>query len=259
MRATTVLRSLLLGAVLVASAAAPLTAQEPAQYLYVVTLTPKLDQLGAFEDFERQIAEARRRTGDTRSVYVHQVTAGGPINRFHVVIPFGDFSELESWPSVPALLAAGFGEREGARIYQAGIATEESVEIAVQVLQPEYTSSAVSASSGASITHLVTTRINPQRVGDYDAFLSALSAAEEKRGIRRIRRAVTMGDLYTYTAVSQSEGWADVRATPGPGALIVEDLGDEMGERLLAQADAAVVGRTIEVLRYREDLSYQPD
>lgn len=238
-------------------APAAATAQAPAPYIYVVTITAKLDRMQDFQTYERQINEARRRTGDPRSVYVYQVAAGGPVNRFHVVIPFDDLAEIDSWPTVPDLLVAGFGEEEGARIYAAGVAAEESVQVAVQVLQPDWTGGSALTPSGTSLTHLVTTRVHPSRRADYEAFLAALKAAEDEHGVRRIRRNITMGELFTYTSVSQSDGWTDVRAAPGPGQLIREEYGEAMGGRLLAGADAAIVSRTIEVLRYREDLSYE--
>jgi len=249
---------------LVAAAAALLApggtqAQAPSQYLYVAKITVKFGQLQEFMEYEHQIQEARRRTNDPRTVSVHQIQVGGAPNQFHVVIPISNLAELDSWPSVPDLLTTAFGQRDGARIYADGTATLESVEYAIQVLQPDYSSGANIDVSGATFTSLVTTTVRPGMSEDYTAYLAALKVAEDKRGIRRIRRNVTIGDLFTYTSVSQAAGWATLRADPGPPAVVMDEYGEEVGGSLLAKANAAVVSRTIEVLRLREDLSYRPN
>jgi len=116
------------------------SAQAPAQYIYVATITVEFGRIQDFEEYEHQIQEARRRVGDPRSVSAYQMQAGGAPNRFDVVIPFDDLSELDSWPSVPALLESAYGQRDGARIYAEGSATIESVEYVIQALQPDHSS-----------------------------------------------------------------------------------------------------------------------
>jgi hypothetical protein len=240
-------------------AAQSVSAQAPARYIYVATVTAKFGQLQEFLEYERQIQEARGRTSDRRSVSVHQMQVGGAPNRFHVVIPVGDLSEMDSWQSVPDLLISAFGQRDGSRIYAEGTSTLESVEYAVHVLQPDHSSGSGVSVSGATLTSLVTTRVRPEMADDYAAYLVALKVAEDKRGIRRTRRNVTFGDLFTYTSVSQATGWSTLRSDPGPAAVIIDEFGEEVGGTLLAKANAAVVSRTIEVLRLREDLSYAPN
>lgn len=234
-------------------------AQAPAQYLWVARITAKLGHVEEWAAFEKQIQEARRRTGDPRSVSVYQLQTGGPANLFHAVIAFDDLSQLDSWPSVPELLQAAYGERDAARMYAEGTATEESVEIEIHALEPQFSSGAAVDPSGTTMVQLVTTRVRPALADDYDAFLSALKMAEDERGIRRVRRSVAMGDLFTQTAVNQATGWSDVRADPGPVAVVIDEYGEDVGGTLLSKANAAVVSRSIEVLRLREDLSYTPD
>lgn len=251
-------RSLVFAAVLVA-VAAPQRASAQARYIFVATVMAEFGRLADFIEYEGRIREARRRTNDPRSVSVYQIQAGGPPNRFDVVITFGDISEMDSWPSVPELLVSAYGERDGARIYAEGSATIESVDYVVQVLHPEWSSGAGAALSGTQLTQLVTTRIRPDLADDYGAFLSALKVAEDKRGIRRTRRNVTLGELFTYTAVSQASSLSLLRSDPGPPAVVVDEYGEELGGSLLARADAAVVDRTIQIFRLREDLSYAPN
>ena len=94
----------------------------PANYLFVVTIEAKTDQRAAFEAYEQQIAEAQRMAGDARTVTIYQTRLGGPITRYRVVIPFRDYREMDSWPSVPELLTRAYGERDGARILAEGTA-----------------------------------------------------------------------------------------------------------------------------------------
>lgn len=235
------------------------SAQQPARYLWVATIQAKFGQVPDFIEYERQIQEARRRTGDPRTVSVYQLQTGGPPNRFDAVIGFNDLSEMDSWPSVTDLLTRAFGERDGARIYAEGTAALESVDYSVHVLHPEHSSGSNRPVSGTTLTNLVTTRVRPELADDYNAFLSALKVAEDKRGIRRGRRTVTLGELSTYTAVNQASDWATLRADPGPPAVIIDEYGEAVGGTLLAKASAAVISRTIQVFRLREDLSYSPN
>jgi hypothetical protein len=260
-RVTPVLRSPCAFAALATllAAPAPSAAQTPSPYLFVATITAKFGQIQDFVEYEHQIQEARRRTSDPRSVSAYQMQAGGPPNRFDVVIPFDDLSDLDSWPSVPELLQSAYGERDGARIYAEGSATIESVDYAVHVFQPDWSSGSNLSPAGATLTQLVTTRVRPELASDYGAYLAALKVAEDKRGIRRIRSNVTLGQLSTYTSVNQAASWAGLRADAAPPVVVRQEYGEEIGGTLLAKANAAVMSRTIVVFRLREDLSYTPD
>lgn len=254
-----VLRMLAIGALGWTATVPGASAQEPAQYLSIVELTVKIDGLLDFATYEQRLTEARRRIGYPHPVSVYQMASGGPVNRFHVVTPFDELSEMDGWPTIPGLLDQVYGESEGSRIYAEGVATLESVEYSVHVLQPDFSSGASRSWPANTMVQLVTTRVDAARSDDYTAFLAALKVAEDRAGLRRVRRTVTVGDQFTHTAVTQANNWSDIRADAAPPVVLREEYGESTSARLLAGANAAVLSRTIEVLRLREELSYQPN
>jgi hypothetical protein len=234
-------------------------AQMPSQFLYVARVQVRLGQLVNWETYQRQVVEAQRRLGDGRAVGRFQTRLGGPVLLFHVTIPLEEYGELDSWRSVPQLLREAYGDEEGMRILEAGGSLEASVETEVHVLLPEFSSGLNQDATGRPILQVVTTEVDPARIADYEAFLGALARAEESRGIRRIRRVSTMGELYQYTAVEQFPTFAEFRQGLGVNAVVLEEYGDVVGQNLIDRANAAVRGRVIEVLQLREDLSYAPN
>jgi hypothetical protein len=250
--------AVLLACLVTTAAAVTAVAQTPPQFLSVVRVEVRPGELGSWESYQRQMVDAQRRVGDQRPVSRFQTWSGGPVGLFHVVLPFQEFSEIDDWRSLPELLREAYGDDEGMRILGAGAALEASVETVVHVLRPELSSGLNQDASGLPILQLVTTEVDPARLADYEAFLRALAAAEDERGIRRIRRVSTTGELYRYSAVEQFSSFADFRASPGPEPLMIDVYGEVLGRNLLDRANAAVRSREILVLRLREDLSYTP-
>jgi hypothetical protein len=231
----------------------------PPQYIHVVRVEARLGELSRWEAYQRQLVEAQRRVGDHLAVTRFQSRMGGPINEFHVVIPFQDFSELDRWRGVPALLREAYGDEEGTRIRDEGNGLEVSVEIAVHALLPEFSSGMNKDVSGFPITQLVVTDVDPARTEDYQAFLGAVAKAEDARGIRRIRRLSTIGELNRYSSIEQFRSFAEFRTDPSPQALVLEEYGPVVGQSLLDGANAAIRRREILVFQVREDLSYRPE
>jgi hypothetical protein len=240
--------------VALASVSAP---SAPTRYLLVTTIEVRADQRTAFESYQKQIAEARRKTGETRTVRIYQTRLGGPPTRYRVVIPFQDHQEMESWPSLPELLTLAYGEREGARIMAAGNASIASAEAAVRVLRPEF-SSGTGRAGGGRFSQVVVTDIEPALAEDYAAFLRTVKTAEDIRGIRTVRRTNSMGPAFVHYAVRQFDEYSDVGTWPAPPALLREKLGHEASAQILARANAAVRSRSMELIEVREDLSYAP-
>lgn len=248
---------LALGPMLVVQTAAA-AQSSPSRYLYVITITVDPAQRSAFETYETQVQEARKRTGDRRSVIVYQTRLGGPNNQYRAVIPFDDYQEMDAWPTIPDLLSTAFGERDGAKIRAEGSAAITSVVTEVSILQPDF-SGGVGRPGGGRFSQVVTTEIDPALSDDYTGFLRAVKAIEDARGIRTVRRTNSMGRGFVHYAVRQFDAYADIGTNQGPPALLAEELGEEVGARILARADAAVRSRSFELLEVREDLSYTPD
>jgi hypothetical protein len=249
---------LLLTAALTLGGTVALSAQSGAsQYLYVVTLDARPDMISEFENHQRQIAEARRRVGDQRTVYVYQTRTGGPVTRFRVVLRFDDYAELDSWPRVPELLARAYGAEEGARMAAEGLGYAAAPETRVNALQPDHTSGTAADPTAAPFIQVVTTVVDPALESDYRAFLVGLKASEDARGLSTIRRTSAMGEMFTYYASRLAPSYGELMQRPPPGQHLEEDQG-RAGVWLIERANAAVRSRTIEVIQLREDLSYFP-
>lgn len=232
--------------------------QAPAEYLFVVTITVEPGQGPVFEEYERRLRDARERTGDDRSVSVYQNRMGGPLNQYRIVIGFDDYAEVESWPTIPELLTEAYGEDEGERIRAAGAAAIAAVDNQVRAFQRPFSSGLDIVGEGRFF-QVVTTEVDMALTRDYEAMLESLKAAEDQRGVRRIRRAGGMGAASVYTVARQLESLGDLFDGASPPQLLREVHGEGAGQGIWDRAQAAVLHRTIEVIELREDLSYAPE
>lgn len=251
-------RSLLM-ALLLSPLAASVTPQPvlgqsaTARYLQVVTLRTNMGDGAAWEAYQRQVAEARRRLGVDRSVLIYQVRMGGRVGEYRAVIAFSDLAELDSFRGPGTVMAEVHGQEEAARMNPNALA---SVDIAVHELLADVSSGEARAGSRTRYIQVVDTEIDPAREADYRAFLRSLAAAEDAQGVRAIRRVATLGPAFTFYAVTGYSSLGELRSGPGPVARLAEEHGQEVADEIWARGNAAVRSRRVFVMELREDLSY---
>lgn len=228
----------------------------PSRFLHVVTITVQPGTSQTWADYRMRVNEAAERVGDRRTQSVITPVLGGSPNRFRIVTPFNDYSEVESWQGPRALLAEAFGAEEAARIAAPVEGIMTAVDITVRQFQPNLSGTPDAVTTGQCL-QLVTTTVDPSRSSDYVAFVSAVKAAEDRRGISRQRRTNAMGTSFTYTTSWLFDSMAG-REIPGPGPLLTEDLGEDVAQSILDRANEAVESRTFEIWRFRDDLGRNP-
>jgi hypothetical protein len=237
---------------------APLSAQPAGQpgavrYLNVVSLVTELGGAPAWEAYEREVQEARRRLGVDRNVLIYQVRMGDTSAQYRAVIPFADFADMDGWRSPAGVMAEVHGAEEGARMNPN---VTRTVENTVHELQPDLSSGDTRAGSRDRYIQVVETQIDPALDADYRAFLRSLAAAEDAQGVRAIRRTATLGPAFTFYSVTGFATLGDLRSGPGPVALLAGMHGQELADEIWARGNAAVRERRVFVMELREDLSY---
>lgn len=230
----------------------------PANGLYVITATVRPERAAAYEDYIREVQAAAARVQATpNAVLVFQNVLGGPMNRYRFVIPMDDMADMDSWKTVPEIMIEAHGERNARQMMEAGSGAVLTMDNAIRALQPNYSSSSAEA-LGTLYAEVITTEVDPTMTADYNDFLHSLKVAEENHGVRRDRRANAMGTLGTYTSVISFDTFEQRSKVPGALALLQAEYGEQAGQRIMDRGQAAVRGRTIEVIRLREDLSRMP-
>ena len=251
-----IVRLLILVAAVIGMVAPFAAAQNsPANFLNVLTVTVNGGKAAQFENFAKRVRSAAEQIGNSQTVLIAQSRLGGPNNQYLVVIPFNEWDELDTAPSVAETLAEAFGDDEAMKIGAMGGEAIAMIENAVGRFRPEFSSNASAAPLGQRYAFLVTTEIDPAQQDAYELFLRSLKAAEDKAGIRRVRRTTAMGAAFRHTALWQVDSLAQGNSVPGPGTLLRDEYGTERAHAISEGARRAVRGRTFTVLELRPDLS----
>lgn len=255
-----ILASILSGGILLAPGSC-LDAQDSrppaAEFGYYVTVAVAPGQSANYERFLARIRAAAMEQGQDRPVLVYRIRLGGAGNRYMIFQPFDSYDELMARPTVQELLEAADGGEGGMGAMADAAESIRSIETRTAVLQPDF-SGTPKRGSAKRFLQLVTTRIEADGAADYTAMLRSLKVAEDRRGIRSIRRSNSMGPLFHHTAEVEFDDFAERDAQPAPPALLAEEFG-EVGRRTWERATAVVRDRSIELWELLPELSTLPE
>lgn len=113
---------------------------------------------------------------------------------------------------------------------------------------------------GASNPWLNVTRVNvhPGQVGDFEDYLKKIQAARTKIGLPHeaiVYQTVMGGSPFTYHSVTPFTSWEQMDAFPSVLATLTKALGEIEAAKLLKVGRSAIADVTIEIYRFRLDLS----
>lgn len=239
----------------------PAVAQNPAtEFIQVITTTVKSDAVTEYEDYVKKIIAGSDKIGTSQRVLAYQVGLGGPGFKYHFVIPFNKWEELDGFLPIPQLLSRAYGEAEGTRILKSGRAAIEHSETAVYRHMRNLSTRPRFNDPPSPFIMLVRTEIEPDMAASYERYLARLKAAQEQEsGTRSVNRSVSvLGPAGTYLGANffgkhaERDGWSQVTD------LLRKTYGEAEGQELTESSLRAVRKREIYIMSYRPDLSRRP-
>jgi hypothetical protein len=136
------------------------------------------------------------------------------------------------------------------RVVRSCAAASVFVLIAVGTVQPQ--------SGAPSLVQVTTTIVKPSMVAEYEDYVKKIGAAGAKVGqTQRVSvYQVTHGTRnFTYLSAARLANWAALDAMMSPAEAILKAHGDVEGAKIVKAGRSAMESSTIELLRYRTELS----
>lgn len=240
----------------------------PAQFLWVGTDTVAPGMVAQYEEAARQTAEAYRQTGaGPQTVLIYQTLIGSNAGHrlstqrrtYLAAIPFNAWSDIDGWQLPPQVLIQAHGPEAGAEISAQADAAVLTSEVSIGGTQFDFTSTSSRRRDGPSaFAQVITTQVDLALQEDYFLFLTKLKEAEVAAGISTTRRSTAQGPLNEFTAVRFFSNFAERDTWTNPYQLLTEHLGEAEAAPLIQRQLQAVIGRTVETIVYRPDLSILP-
>jgi hypothetical protein len=230
---------------------------QPAEYIYVFTVTAKPGAVPAYESFIKKVAAGAEKIGAAQHWMTWMVTIGGPSRTYNIVLPFQKWSEVDSWPTVPQILTRAYGEAEGKRILAVGGAASENSETSVLRLLPGLSSRPEAFNARAGYLHLFVTDVEPGMVPAWEGYLARIKAAQEKspQYPSVVRRVAVLGASNTYATAVAFSKFADRDGWPSNMDLLRDAYGQAQADSLNAVRLRSTRNARQMVLKYRPELS----
>lgn len=113
---------------------------------------------------------------------------------------------------------------------------------------------------GASNPWAAVTRVNvhPGQVGEFEDYLKKIQAARTKIGLPHeaiVYQVALGGSPFTYHSLTPFTTWEQMDAFPSVPATLTKAYGEVEGTRILKAGRSAIADVTIEIYRFRLDLS----
>ena len=169
----------------------------------------------------------------------------GP-SRYRLVLPYSAWAELDS--PTPAANNADL-----ARINMRIQACFESTTTVITELLPDLSTPGLT--DPPILLRIARTRIRPDKVDEWKALVkNELLPAYKKAGrtltVRQVRFGTPTNEFFVTTRVAN---WAEAGKNP-----VLEAMGQEAYDRMVAKLTAITTLRELDVFRYRSDMSYSP-
>ncbi|MFL5537110.1 MAG: hypothetical protein ACJ8AP_15505 [Gemmatimonadales bacterium] len=247
--------SLLLGLSVAAPAQSP--SAQPAEYLYLLTITVKSGSVPAYESFQKKIVAAAEKIGAPQHWRTWAVMIGGPGRTFNLALPFNKWNEIDGWIAVPQMLNKAYGEAEGRRILAAGTAVIENSETSVLRLLPGLSVRPEAFNANAGYIHLFLTDVEPGMVPAWESYIGKLKAAQEKspQYPSVVRRVSVLGSSNTYATAVGFSNFAARDSWPVNDDVMRNAYGQTMADSLDGARLRATRNARQMVLMYRPELS----
>ncbi len=230
---------------------------QPAEFIYVVTVTVKSEAVAEYEDYIKKVTAAANKVGAPQRAYVFQVVRGGPGFTYKVVLPFSKWSEVDAWALIPDMLAKAYGEAEAAKILKSGRAAAKHSDSEVFRLLPGLSTRLQNYRYPLAYTFVVRTEVKPELASAYELYMAKLKAAQEQApdAPTIMRRASVQGLLYTYSTAIPFDKNSELDGWPSPSETLRKVYGEAEARHLLETVRRCVSRVEIYVLAYRPDLS----
>ena len=246
---------LALSALASAQSAAQPPAAPPFSLVSLTTITVKPSAVSEFEAFVKKINAGAVKIGISPSNF-YSVGRGGPGFTYAATVRFAKWADMDDRPSTAEILNKAYGEAEGARIYNAGRATAESISTVVVRVLPESSSA---PSLATPFAHVRISRINvkPGTGGKFESYLAMAKAAQDKvagyPGF--IRYTQVLGPGSTYLSAYFFTKFAQWDAVPTLGDTLRKAYGEQEARLLEGVSQDCVVGAETFMMDFRADLT----
>jgi hypothetical protein len=227
------------------------------RYLQVITVKVKPAAIAEYEDYVKKIIAAAVKVGAPQRVVVYQVVMGAPSATFMASTPFGKWDDVDTWPSIPAMLNKAYGELEGAKILKAGRATIDSSETDVYSALTDLSTNPRTYDPPTAFVSITRTELKPDMAPAYNLILARIRKAEEANpnAPTVIRRTMIEGQANVTIASRYFNKFAERSTVPNQGDVLRKAYGDEEARQINETSRGATARRDTWVLAYRADLS----
>lgn len=258
------LRALALSLPVIAAFPSPGMAQsqpgQPSEFIQVITTTVKSGAVSQYHDFTSKIAAGAKKIGSPQHWTTSQVILGAPGFTYTIVLPFNKWEEVDSWVSVRDMLVKAYGQAEGMRILNTGLAAIERTETAVYRMLPDLSTRLKAFNPPPAFIHLFVTEVEPAMVPAWQDYLAKLKAAQEKspNAPTALRRVAVLGASNTFVTAVPFNKFAERDGWPSNMVVMREAYGETEAQRLDEIRLKSMRSARQLVLAYRPDLSRPP-
>ncbi len=227
------------------------------QFLQVITVKVKPAAIADYEDYVKKIIAAAVKVGAPQRVVIYQAVMGAPSGTFLASTPFSKWDEVDTWPSIPAMLNKAYGDLEGPKILKAGRATIDSSETDVYRTRTDLSTNPKVYDTPTAFVAVTRTELKPEMASAYVLMLQKIKKAEEAtpNTPTAIRRGIIEGPGNVTIASRYFNKFAERSAGVNQGDLLTKFYGDEEARQMNETISHAVAKRETWVLAYRADLS----
>ena len=235
-----------------------ITLPQPARFHYVLTINTKPEAAQQYEDSVRKIVYAANKTANVQPWVAFQVATGGVGGAYIYVLSFNRWEERDSWLTVQQILSRAYGKDEGSKLLQIAVAATSSSQTTLARLLPEFSSELHTFSSVARYYWIGCTEVKPEKLADYELFLSKIKAAWDKnsdppgRVVRRIEEGPSRFTFVTarpFNKYTEKDTWLNIKELMGIS------YGEEETRQLLEMYLQTVKKREVFEIIHRPDLS----
>lgn len=230
-------------------------ASNPWVHLTQVTVNP--GSVMEFEDYVKKIQAGRVKLGLPHESVAYQTVLGGSPFVYDFLTLFGGWGEIDSLPSVPAIVIKAYGEVEGAKILKAGRGAIADVRIEVYRLRLDLSTNPKPGAPPSPFATLTITEHHGETLGSYLRLLGKIKKAEEQdaNAPTVLRYVLANGDGAVTVAARPSSTLAERDKWPNQGQILRKVYGEGEQQDMNDTISKSIAKRSSIVVAYRPDLS----